>query len=217
MTLDEYKQVFEEDDAVGWLSLDEALGKLYPDQEPRHYAPPLHYRLGGDDPLDGTSIYDSNAQEPHLHIVSYGMSELYYNEESVGNDFSKWGFEFTFRLRPFAADKADPTWVIQMMNNIARYVNKSGKWFEEYHFVPAKGPIRLDTETDIVGLAFVLDPELGKITTPHGEVAFLQMVGLTAGELEMLYKNPTTDAVKELLTSLQADNPLLITDLLRRS
>ncbi|XZF14933.1 suppressor of fused domain protein [Chitinophagaceae bacterium MMS25-I14] len=216
MEKQEYVQLYTADDAVGWLCIDQQLEKLYGDQKPRHYAPPLHYIIGGEDPIDGTSIYDSSNQLFHRHLVSYGMSELYYNEEKAGGDFSKWGFEFTFRLTPFAGDPGDPLWAIQVMNNLARYVFKSGKWFEPYHFIPANGPIRLETETDIVGLAFCEDPELGKIDTPHGELTFLQMVGLTQKELDRLWENPKLSEVEKLLDEMRKDNPLLITDLTRK-
>lgn len=218
MNRKEYKELYEEEDAVGWLAIDNKVEEIYPKQEPRHYAPPLHYILGGQDPLDGTSIYDSDKQESHRHFISYGMSELYYNEDAVGGEFSKWGFEFTFRLKPFDEDDEDPTWVIEVMNNLARYVYESQLWFEEYHFIPAKGPIRTETqkEIDIVGLAFVLDPELGKISTPHGEVSFLQMVGITSKELDRLTQDPKISTVKELVDEMRKENPLLITDLLRR-
>jgi len=214
----EYKELFDEDDAVGWLAIDKKIEEIYGKVEPRHYAPPLHYILGGQDPLDGTSIYDSEKQEFHRHFISYGMSELYYNEDAAGGEFSKWGFEFTFRLKPFQEDGADPIWVIQVMNNLARYVYESQRWFEEYHFVPANGPIRTETKipVDIVGLVFVLDPELGKIDTPHGEVSFLQMVGITSKELSRLQENPTTQEVEKLVNEMRKDNPLLITDLLRK-
>lgn len=217
MTLEEYKSLFSEEDAVGWSFIDQQLEKVYKNQEPRHYAPPLHYFLGGNDPIDGSSIYDSDQQEFHRHIISYGMSELYYDEEKVGDEFSKWGFEFTFRIKPFDDDKEDPLWAIEVMNNLARYIYESGRWFEENHFVPANGPIRLETDTDIVGLVFTLDPELGKIQTPHGEVSFLQMVGITSKELERLKANPTTTEVAKLIQEMKVNNPLLITDLNRRS
>lgn len=221
MTRKEYKNQFEEDEAVGWLAIDKKVEEVYGKTPPRHYAPPLHFALGGQDPIDGTSIYDSDKQEFHRHFISYGMSELYYNEEAAGGDFSKWGFEFTFRLKPFAEDEeaeGDPVWVIEVMNNLARYVYQSQKWFEEYHFVPANGPIRTETKAhvDIVGLVFAPDPELGKIDTPHGEVTFLQMVGITSKELERLKANPTTDEVKKLVDEMRKDNPLLITDLTRK-
>ena len=36
-TKEEYKAKFEETDSVGWDAIDEALLKVYPDQEPRNY------------------------------------------------------------------------------------------------------------------------------------------------------------------------------------
>lgn len=219
MTQKEYKNIFDEDDAVGWLEIDKVVGGIYGDQKPRHYAPPVHYMVGGEDPLDGVSIYDSQKHIFHRHLVSYGMSELYYNEEAAGGEFSKWGFEFTFRLKPFDEDGDDPTWVVNLMNNLARYVIKSGKWFEEYHVIPANGPIRLNStaEINIVGVAFFSDPELGKIQTPHGEVSFLQMVGLTANEMNRITSASSAyDEVKKVLDEMKTTNPLMITDLLRK-
>lgn len=217
MTKEEYRQMFTEEDAVGWLSIDKKLEGIYGKQEPRHYAPTIHYMLGGEDPIDGLSIYDSSKQQFHRHLVSYGMSELYYDEEKAGGEFSKWGFEFTFRLKPFADDAGDPLWASHVMNNLARYVYKSQRWFEPYHFIPANGPIRLDTATDITGLAFAPDPELGVIETPHGEVTFLQMVGLTTKEVERLLAHPKTGEVQRIIDEIRKDNPLLITDLERVS
>lgn len=218
MTKKEYRETFDEEEAVGWLAIDKKVEEVYGTQNPRHYASVLRYVLGGNDPLDGTSIYDSEKQEFHRHFVSYGMSELYYNEDAVESEFSRWGFEFTFRLKPFEEDEEDPVWIIEVMNNLARYVFESGNWFDENHFVPANGPIRTNTKTeiDIVGVAFALDPELGTISTPNGKVSFLQMVGITSAELERLKANPTKTEVKALLDELRKDNPLLITDLTRK-
>lgn len=218
MTKEEYQQQFTEDDAVGWLTIDKQLATIYGSTEPRHYGPlcGLHYAAGGSDPIDGVSIYDSNNQSFHHHIISYGISELYYNEEKAGGEFSKWGFEFTFRLAPFKDDENDPMWAVQVMNNLARYVFSSGRWFEENQFIPAKGPIRLNTDTDITGFVTALDPELGRIQTPHGELSFIQLVGITNNELNALMENPSTAAVEKLINTLKADNPLLITDLERK-
>ncbi len=91
----------------------------------------------------------------------------------------------------------------------------SGKWFEPYHYIPANGPIRLDTETEITGLAFCLDPELGEIETPNGKVQFLHMFGITDNELQSLKEDETH--VKSIFDNIKASNPLLITDLLRKS
>ncbi|QJB31704.1 suppressor of fused domain protein [Chitinophaga oryzae] len=215
MDIEQYKQQFDEQDAVGWDCIDGAMEKLYPGQEPRHYAPGLYYALGGDNPLDGISVYESRQQADHLHFVTYGFSELYYDEEAAGGEFSKFGFELTFRLKK-VTETEDPAWACNLLQNIAKYVFSSGKWFEEFHFIPANGPIRLEYETDITALAFIKDPELGTITTPHGEVTFLQMVGITTKEYESLMQNPTIGECEKLLQRLRADNPLLITDLDRK-
>jgi len=149
------------------------------------------------------------------------MSELYFDPESAEADFSKWGFEFTCRIAPVVDDKNqnganhEPIWVINVMNNLARYVFDSGKWFEPYHFIPANGPVRLDTDTAIVGIAFAPDPKLPEIDTPNGKVQFLQMVGLTQAELDWLWQEPKTYRCQELIDKMREDNPLLIMDLTR--
>jgi hypothetical protein len=214
MNKEDYKKQFSEDDAVGWLSIDMQLDRIYPAQEPQHFGTLIKYMLGGEDPLDGISVYESNEQEPHYHIVSYGFSELYYDEEKAGGEFSKFGFELTFRLKKEGNE--DFHWAMNLMQNLAKYVFKSGKWFEEFHFIPANGPIKLESDTDITAVAFVLDPELGKIDTPHGEVSFLQMVGLTTSEYEELKQNPKLSETEKLIDILKASNPLLITDLNRK-
>ena len=125
-TEEQYKSRFEEDESVGWDAIDEVLDKLYADQEPRHYGTIIKYMFGGEDPLDGISIYDNHEQIFHRHIVSYGMSELYYSPESAENEFSGWGFEFTFRIVPFEGDKDadnakhEPYWAMNVMQNLAR-------------------------------------------------------------------------------------------------
>ncbi|MBO0592501.1 suppressor of fused domain protein [Cellulophaga sp. E16_2] len=214
MNLENYKKQFTQDDAVGWDCIDATLEKIYPEQEPKHFASTLPYALGGEEPLDGISIYVSEKQTDHFHFVTYGFSELYYNEESVGEEFSKFGFELSFRLKKESEDDAIG-WACNLLQNIAKYVFKSGKWFEEFHFIPTNGPIRANFDTAITALAFVLDPEIGTLKTPHGDVLFLQMFGLTTNEYNLLKENPKTTAIKKMLENLKRTNQLLITDLKR--
>ncbi len=218
MKKEEYLSKYNEDDTVGWTAIDGQLATIYEGMEPRHYGPlcGLHFAAGGTDPIDGISVYENNHEPSHLHLVSYGMSELYYNPEMAESEFSKWGFEFTFRLVPFSEDEGDPGWAMQVFNNLARYVYQSGRWFEENQFIPARGPIRLNTETDIVGFATCLDPQLGRIKTAHGEVSFIQLVGITQKELDYLMESPSTQKVADFLEEMKKDNPLLVTDLNRK-
>lgn len=221
ITKDEYIKKYAEEDAVGWDCIDDALAKIYDKQQERHYGTVIKYCIGGEDPIDGFSIYDQQQPIFYRHIISYGMSELYYNPEKAGGEFSKWGFEFTFRIVPFAGDKDEenakhePHWAINVMQNLARYVFESGNFFDTYHFNPCNGTIRADTDTKLVGVAFVPDPQLPKMDTPHGEVIFLQMVGLTQAELDWLWQDPKRSRCEELIDKMRVDNPLLITDLTR--
>jgi Suppressor of fused protein (SUFU) len=216
MTLDEYRAAFSEDgeDVPGWNAIDARLAEFYPGVEPEHFGTIIKYMLGGPDPLDGISRYNSKSGGiPHQHIVSYGFSELYYNEEAAGQDFSKYGFELTFRLKPFAADIKENIWPGNLMQNLARYVFESGNWFDDYHWMPANGPIRSDTDTLITGLIFIIDPELGIIDTPHGNIQFLQIVGVTDDEIIAIKDKSIT--AQEVIKRLRKDNPFLITDLER--
>ena len=82
MTTQEYETKFSENDAPGWDAIAGALEKIYDPANERHYASRLHASLGGEDYLDGVSIFDSIESVPHRHLVSFGMSELYYDPQS---------------------------------------------------------------------------------------------------------------------------------------
>ncbi len=212
MKLTEYKDRFAQEDAPGWLAIDEAMERLYPDQEPKHWAAVPHYIVGGKDPIDGISYYEAyDNGEMYYHFVTYGFSNLYYDEESVGAEFSKFGFELTFRLKPYHLDKEGPNWVFHFLQNIARYVFDSGRWFEPNHHMPANGQIRLESDTKITAMAFTLDPELGEISTPHGKVQFIQIFGLTDEEYNAI--KGSIEETKALLEKHSKLNSLLITDL----
>jgi hypothetical protein len=214
MNLEEYRFQFKENDPVGWDFITKEFIKIYSDQIPKHNAPVLPYILGGEDPLDGISVYESVKGIKHFHFVTYGFSELYYSEENVGEDFSKFGFELTFRLK-MESENENINWACNFLQNIAKYVFKSGKWFDQFHHLSANGPIRIDCDTEITALALVLDPELGKMETPHGEVMFLQIVGLTTSEYAELKQSSKNNKVEELIEKLKKDNEFLVTDLSR--
>lgn len=223
-----YMNNYTQDDQPGWDAIDLELKNFYEDNSERHYGTIVKYMFGGEDPIDGFSIYDNEEQLFHRHIVSYGMSELYYDPKSADNEFSKWGFEFTMRVVPYEDDtrsaenldgtlvENEPYWVMSLMQNLAKYVFDTGKWFDDYHFIPTNSPIRIDSDTKLVGVAFVPDTKLNTISTPNGEVKFLQLVGLTQKELDWLWENPKTYQVEKLIDRMREDNPLLIVDLNRK-
>ncbi len=196
----------------GWDAIDAALEPIYHGAEPFHYGTVLPAMLGGDDPLHGISVYHRTSPVPHFHYVTYGFSDL-WGAGDLGGDFSKFGFELTFRLKCATEKHEPPAWPLNFLQNIARYVFKTGNHFEAGHHVNCNGPIALEQETEIAFIAFAIDPELGTIRTPYGRVEFLQIVGLCADEYETI-KHWRTD---KLLAILERTYPLLVTDLDRHS
>ncbi|WP_423371702.1 suppressor of fused domain protein [Burkholderia sp. LMG 32019] len=202
----------DDDAAPGWDAIDGALARLYPGQEPKHYGTLIKWRLGGPDPLDGLSVWKRAEPVPHWHFVTYGLSEL-YAKESDDPAVSGFGFELTMRVASAAGDEEPPRWVFSFLQNLARYVFQSGNAFDDGHWMTANGPIALDSGTQLCSMGFAFDPELPAIDTPHGRLAFLQIVGLTLDE-ERAAKRWRTRA---LLDTLAPHMPLWVTDLDRAS
>lgn len=199
-------------EAPGWEAIDDALRPIYGTQEPKHWGTVVSWAMGGPDPIQGISAYRSEHQRPHLHYVTYGISNLYDKNPEDDPDVSGFGFELTFRLAQ-EPDVDPPNWVLNFLQNLARYVFESGRTFGIGHTLPLNGPIERGSSTSICAITFALDPELGQIVTPNGRVKFLQIVGLTEDELEAIqYWNAARFA--ELLAER---NPLLLTDTARDS
>lgn len=202
----------EEVNAPGWDAIDLELGKIYGDQEPKHYGTMVPYALGGPDPLDGISAYKSETPVPHWHFVTYGFSEL-YEKESENAEHSGYGFELTFRLVRKEDEEEPPAWALNLLQNMGRYVFGSGNVFRSGDYLDANGPICLGADTLLTALAFTYDPELPAIETPNGHVEFIQMVGITADELEAMQAWNTLGVLEAGLVQI----PGYITDLSRDS
>ncbi|WP_222720423.1 suppressor of fused domain protein [Actinomadura sp. HBU206391] len=200
-------------EAAGWAAIDTTLQRIYGDAEPMHWGTLHKWALGGPDPLDGISAYPRTEPVPHWHFIGYGMSEL-YEKESDNADESGWGFEFTFRLARRPSETEPPVWAANFLQNLARYVFQSGNWFEAGHTMKANGPIAAERpDSAIQAITFVLDPELGEISTVHGKLQFLQVVGLTLDE----YEAARGWGSAQLVETLGPRMPLCVTDLDRDS
>lgn len=202
----------DDDESVGWSAINVSLASLYGDQEPQHMGTIIRYWLGGPDPLDGISAYYREHPVPHWHYVTFGFSELYGKEQDY-EEVSGYGFELTFRLRAVEGSKEAPKWVFSFLQNLARYVFKTGNVFRPGEWMTANGPIELDTDTRICSIAMTSDPELPALETPNGHMEFIQVVGLTLEE-EAAAKQWSPQHV---LDTLLPRMPLWITDLDRSS
>ncbi len=196
----------------GWDAIDAALRPIYGAVEPKHYATIIPAALGGPDPLDGISAYKRDGAIPHWHFVTYGFTEL-YAKETDDPDVSGYGFELTFRLARQSADEEPPVWACNMLQNLARYVFRSGNAFAPGHHMTLNGPIAAGVETDVTAALFAADPELPATTSANGQLTFVQVVGITDDELEAV-QGWNSAAFTELLS---AADPLLITALARKS
>ncbi|MEV6322580.1 suppressor of fused domain protein [Nocardia sp. NPDC051787] len=196
-------------DTPGWSAIDAALRQLYGNAEPRHLGTKQPWALGGPDPLDGISIYEHSGPLPHWHYIGYGMSEL-YEKNSSDPETSGWGFEFTFRLIRRPNESQPPLWPAGLLQELGRYVFDSGKWFEPGHTMKASGSLAADRpESAIRAMVFTVDPELGEIATPHGDLRFLQIVGLTVEE----YQEARGGNAAAILDHLSRYLPLHVTDI----
>src|SRR5262249_29213536 len=123
------------------------------------------------------------------------------------------GFELTFRSVCKAKQTKPPNWALNFLQNLGRYVFKTGNPFGVGHTLPLNGPIEQGSSTLIHAASFGPDPHLPAMATPNGRVEFLQVVGLTMDELEAI---SSWDAAA-FLELRSRDDPLLLTDLSRTS
>ncbi len=214
MTLEEYKKrmLEQEDWAPGWEAIDEVFDKLYPNQSPAHYGTIMPKRaiFGGEEYLDGYSIYQS--PNGYKHLLTYGMTELYTSEESFDGEWSGWGYEMTIKLKEDLTE--DCLWAINMLSNLARYTYTRKRFFEPLQFVAGNGTsLHIGVESAITALLVVNDTEASGIDTVHGRVEFMQLVGITQQELEMIKEDHTQSRI--LVEKMKVDNPYLVTDMKR--
>lgn len=176
----------------------------------QRFQPPAPPKFSGGRPLDSVTIHrvSLSEQPEHWHLVTYGLSELEY-KETDDPAVSGWGFELTMRL----AGDEQPLWAVDLLNNLAAYVWTTGHPFGAGHHVDLSGPMRLKSKTALTAAVAVADPGLAPLQGPFGLVEFVQLVGVDAAELEAC-RAWSTRGVIELLAR---DNPLLVTDLERRS
>ena len=216
MTPEEFMEKAQDKEwAPGWDEIEDAFKAVYGDQQPEHFGTVITSRamFGGNEYLDGYSAYQSG--KGYSHIVTFGMSELYADEERLGREYSKWGYEMTVKLRNEAPQ--DCIWAMNMLGNLARYTFQSERWFEPGQYVgSAKDPQSLNLgkpESKITSLLIVNDTEIPTRQTIYGELAFLQLVGITTNELKAVMDDRSLIPV--LLENLKKDYPDLETDMER--
>lgn len=215
MTKEEFIKKMNEDPdfSPGWQAVEDAFTEIYGDQEPMHYGTLMPDRaiFGGDQYLDGISIYSSD--KGYKHLVTFGMTTLYGDEDAFGGEWNGWGYEMTMKLKENSSENCK--WAIDMMCNLARYTYTSKRIFEPNQCVRGNGsPIHVGSDSRISGLLLVADTELQPQLSVYGRTEFIQLVGITAEEANRIAENK--ENIPRLIGLMKADgNAELVTDMAR--
>lgn len=214
MTKEEFLAKVDEDPewTPGWEVIDREFERLYPGQKPAHYATNLVARasFGGPEYLDGYSVYDS--PKGYKHIVTYGMTELYANEEMLGAEYNNWGYEMTMKLK--AESVEDCLWALDLLGNLARYTYTQDRFFEPYQYISGGGnSIHQGEDSAITALLTVADTEAMTQESIYGKTEFIQLIGITQQEFEAIKED--RENAKLLVERMKVDNPDLVTDMSR--
>lgn len=211
MTKEQYIKTMKEIEewAPGWMAIEEEFDSLYPGQEPTYYDTTIESRVmfGGIEFLEGFSIYDMG--NGCYHIVTFGMSQLYPDEEAFGGEYSRWGYEMTMKLKADSAD--DCLWALDMMSNLARYTYTSKHWFDPYECIHGDTPLHEGTDTRLTSVVTVADTSAHTLDTVHGKVGFIQLVGITEEEYQAIQED--RENIHKLIDLMKKDNPELIMDM----
>jgi suppressor of fused-like protein len=191
----------------GWEAIEKAFAEAYPGQTPKHWAHDGVHRMHDlqnppENPLEGVSIFDGGS---FWHYVSFGLSDLYRKEGR--SDWSGFGYELTFRLGKQVEEKDAPLWPVNVLVSMARAAFR-GSEFAPGHTVKT-GPIDGNPKTKQTALLIVKDPGFDLQLTPHGKLAFLQLVGVPNETRERGLQL----GVQVVIDELQAADPNLITRL----
>ena len=202
----------EELSSSGWDAITNECNRIYPNQEnPKHYGTLISWKFGGNDPLDGISIYDGGN---YWHFVTYGLSEL-YEKETDDTEYSGYGMEFTFKLKKDndEDEEQEIKCVCGLLQQIARITFKNGEIFNPFEYLYTGQTAGVDSRkiSNITGFITIPDTQFQTLNTKNGRVDFVEFVGATNNELLAL-KNKELD-VKNLYSKIGSD----VTDYKRES
>ena len=194
----------EETNVQGWDAITNECERVYPNQKnPKHYGTLINWKFGGNDPLEGISIYDGG---DYWHFVTFGLSEL-YEKETDNNDISGYGMEVTFKLKKdnYKNEEAEIKCICGILQSIARITFTKGEVFHAYEYLYTGQTQGIDTEmkSNITGFITIPDNKINPINTPNGKVSFVEFIGATDSELIAL-KNKELD-VESLYEKIGSD------------
>lgn len=182
--------------APGWDAIEAEFARLYPGAAPQHFSTAVEARaaLGGDQYLDGYSFYPS--PKGYLHIVTFGLSELYGEKRAFGGQWSGKGCELTMKVREKAAE--DALWACDLLSAIAKWVHGGHRRLTPYQILAgADLGISKATDTLVAAVLLISDTEAETLQTVYGTVQFLQVLALTKHQADRLLTGAGVRSVYE--------------------
>jgi hypothetical protein len=165
---------------------------------------------GGPDPLEHVWAYASEAEAPHWHYVTGGMTDPAKVESAPSSTSSGLGYELTFRLARAPGETAAPVWPVHALQELGWGILQAGMKVGAGHYIRRRNVITGGAPpTELQGYYLLPDPHLRPLATGTGSVAFLQLVGITEDEL-LRCEAGEPDALE---ADLRAGSPLGITDI----
>ncbi|MFB4317412.1 suppressor of fused domain protein [Actinomadura sp. 21ATH] len=177
-------------------SIRRALEELLPGVEPLAWGTGAAF-------LTGVKELSAHPADGHWLLTTHGFSDLDGEADGVGL-----GYELTLRV-PRGAEEQPPGWSLKLLMELGEYVFSDKRSFADGHRMDIINPI--GGEGRLTALAFVEDPRLGTIETPHGPLTFLAAVGISAEELAEAKASGTHGVV----ASVCAPDGLPVTDIAR--
>ena len=200
---DKNNKEVKENNMLGWDAITEECERKYKGQNPQHFGTLIKWNFGGNDPLDGISVYDGG---DYFHFVTYGLSEL-YEKESENKDISGYGMEFTFKLKKdnYENEEAELKCICNILQSIARLTFTKGEIFKPYEFLYTGQTQGIDAKmkSNITGFITIPDTDFNPIDTPNGKLIFVEFIGVTNDEL-LSVKDKNID-VKSLYEKIDSD------------
>lgn len=197
-----------EGSASGWLAIESEFARLYGEQEARHVGYMPGRAFGS--VLQGCSAYRAS---DYWHFVTFGLSNIFDDEEPDNDGYSGMGYELTWRVRRGAPDAETPDWPFDAIQKLAKWSIDAEVVLGEHTRIHLKQsvtgfPHTDDPDTNLRGLLLAEDSEIGTIATPNGSVQFLQLVAVTEEAMRQATESDATAVVAELRKA----DPLLVTE-----
>ena len=187
-------EVKDEAEAVGWEAIEKEFERVYPGQtNPKHYGTIIKWIMGGNDPLDGISVYDGG---DYWHFVSFGLTEI-YEKECDDPAVSGYGYELTMKLKKyqFEDEEAELKCICGILQMIARITFTKDELFAPYEYIYTGQTEGIDAyrKSNLTGFITVPDPTVSAIDTENGRVEFLELIGMTDAELKTLSSHASVE------------------------